>query len=145
MKKILIVHENTQRDLALRLVRALNISGFNAVSSQDLFAGNTSVEIREDLDMIYTITAVFVVLADTKIFENNFLLETIHDAKRLKKSVNILVGPTTFYPAWFTPQIVLNSRPSERLWNQVLETVKPFFHNQPNIIDPEKVRLLNIH
>ena len=145
MKKILIVHESTQYDLALRLVHALTISGLDAVSCQDLFAGNTSVEIREDLDKVFTVTAVFIVLADSKIFENNFLLEIIHDANRLKKSVNIHVEPAASRPTWFTPQIVLNSRPSERLWNQVLERVKPFFHNQPSIIHPETVRLLNIH
>ncbi len=145
MKKILIVHESTQYKLALQLAEVLDASGFDAVCSQDLFGGNTSVEIREDLDQVYSITAVFVVLADSKIFQNNFLLETIHEAKNLKKSVNILIQPVTNLPPWFIPQIIVNSRPGERLWNQVLETVKPFFHNQPSIIHPETARLLNIH
>ncbi len=145
MKKILIVHEHTQYDLARRLIHVLTVSGYDVICTQDLFAGNTGVEIREDIEKIYSATGVFIILADIKIFQSDFHIETIHDAKKLRKYVPVLVEQTTAYPDWFVPKIIHTGRPSERLWNQILESIKPFFLHQPLIVHPETAKLYNLH
>lgn len=145
MKKILIVHERTQYNLARRLIHVLTVSGYDTVCTQDLFAGNTGVEIHEDLDKIYSVTGVFIVLADAKIFQSDFHIETIHDAKKLRKYAPVLVEQIADYPDWFVPKIIHTGRPSERLWNQILESIKPYFLHQPHIVHPETAKLYNRH